>query len=82
MKDEHLENRLKKLLHQPSAVSDKTHYETTLFLAKEELRRKQKRERISYARFLSVQIKFIGWKIWSNAGTSLSGNRRHPVPLL
>ncbi len=72
MKDQHLENRLKKLLHQPSAVSDKTHYETTLFLAKEELRQKQRRERISYARFLSAQIKFIGWKIWSTQGLLLA----------
>lgn len=71
MKYEIWEKQLKHSLQQvPFVISDK-HLENTLLLARKEICLRQRRERISFMRFLSGQIVFIGWKIWMIQGISL-----------
>lgn len=70
-KEKQLEQRLKQSLHQIPSVSNNTHLYTTILLAEREARLKQRQERISFARFLAKQIRFIGRKIWIVQGVSL-----------
>lgn len=71
MKKAAFEQRLQEALHQlPTTVSER-HFADTLLLARKEACRKQYRERISFTQFLTMQIKFIGWKIWTAQGIFL-----------
>ncbi len=72
MKEQNFEKKLKRSLHQSPPMRNEKHFENTLLLARKEAYQKQKRERISFTRFLSMQIKFIGWKIWSVQGIFLA----------
>lgn len=71
MRNDNFEKKLKQSLHQAPAMVSEEHFENTLLLAGKEAYRKQKRKRISFTHFLSMQIKFIGWRIWSIQGVSL-----------
>lgn len=71
MKEQDLEKKLKQVLHQPSVTANEKHFENTILLVREEANQKQKREHISFTRFLAMQTKYIGWKIWSVQGIFL-----------
>lgn len=71
MKRKDLEQQLKKTLHQPPVTADEQHLAKTCLLAETELRRMQARERITFMPFLSMQIRYIGWKIWLMQGIFL-----------
>ena len=71
MKEQDLEKKLKRALHQPYTIANEKHFENTILLVKEEACQKKKRERISFSRFLIMQTKYIGWKIWSIQGIFL-----------
>lgn len=71
MKEQDLEKKLKRALHQPYTIANEKHFENTILLVKEEACQKKKRERISFSRFLIMQTKYIGWKIWSKQGIFL-----------
>lgn len=65
MKRADFENQLKQSLHRhPIAMAGGEALESTILLAGKEVCRKQGRKRISFSRFLLMQMKFIGWKIW------------------
>lgn len=72
MREQSFEKELKQSLHQVPDMINRNHFENTLLLARKEAYRKQSRERISFVYFLAMQIKFIGWKIWSVQGIFLS----------
>lgn len=69
--DAQLEQKLKQSLHRPSPVTNDTHRNDTILLVREEACRKQGRRRISFARYLLLQIRFMGWKIWMIQGIFL-----------
>ncbi len=71
MKNKDFCNTLRQSLHQTPIPADDGHLANTLSLAGNEISRVQGRERISYTRFLSMQIKYIGWKIWAAQGVFL-----------
>lgn len=56
---------LRRALQQDDIPRDKKHFEQTLMLAQKEACHIQKRKRITFSRFLILQIKHIGWKIWT-----------------
>lgn len=64
MNNKIFETALRQALRQDDIPADTKHYENTLMLAGKETLRIQKRERITFTRFLAAQIRFIGWKIW------------------
>lgn len=64
MKTKYLEQRLRNSLHQPPLTADERCLAITCLLIDTEIRRTQARERITFIRFLSMQIRYIGWKIW------------------
>ena len=59
MKEQDLEKKLKRALHQPYTIANEKHFENTILLVKEEACQKKKRERISFSRFLIMQTKYI-----------------------
>lgn len=69
--EKQLEQKLKQSLHQIPSVSNDAHLHTTILLAERESCQKQRQERISFARFLAKQTRFIGRKIWIVQGVSL-----------
>ena len=69
--DAQLEQKLKQSLRRPSPVTNDTHRNDTILLVREEACRKQGRRRISFARYLLLQIRFMGWKIWMIQGIFL-----------
>lgn len=71
MRKKDLVKKLNRSLHTPPVTVDEIHFSETCLLAGEEIRLRQKRERISFLSFLSMQIKFIGWKIWLAQGIFL-----------
>lgn len=71
MKEQELEKKLKQALCQPHTIANEKHLQNTILLVKEEACQKKKRERISFSRFLIMQTKYIGWKIWSVQGIFL-----------
>lgn len=71
MRNKDFRNTLRQSLHQTPIPTDDKHLAYTLSLAGNETVRMQRKERISYARFLSMQIKYIGWKIWAAQGVFL-----------
>ena len=71
MKEEVFEKELRRALQQPCTIVRENHFEETILLVKEEARRKKKRERFSFLRFLIMQGKYIGWKIWGVQGMVL-----------
>lgn len=71
MRNNNFEGKLKQSLHRPPVMVSREHFEDTLILSEKEAYRRQKRKSISFAYFLSMQIRFIGWKIWGIQGLSL-----------
>lgn len=65
MRKKELEKQLRRSLHGVSAAADRKHVEETKLLAGREVLRKSGRERISFLRFLVMQVKFIGWRVWT-----------------
>lgn len=56
MKEQDLEKKLKRALHQPYTIANEKHFENTILLVKEEACQKKKRERISFSRFLIMLL--------------------------
>lgn len=71
MKNKDFRQALSRSLHQPPATEKYAAFQNTVFLAKKEAARRQRRTHISFAGFLAMQVKFIGWKIWGIQGASL-----------
>ena len=71
MKKKDLVKKLNRSLHTPPVTVDEIHFADTCLRAGEEICLKQRRERISFPSFLSMQIKFIGRKIWLAQGIFL-----------
>lgn len=69
---ENIENRLKDAIKLSDIPISKAHLKETLSSAEQEMCRKSKRERIKFKTFLSLQIRFIGWKIWLVQGLMLT----------
>lgn len=65
MNNKNLKDALRRTLQQDDIPADKKHFEQTLMLAQKEACQIQKRKRITFSRFLMLQIKHIGWKIWT-----------------
>ncbi|MDE6603239.1 MAG: hypothetical protein K2K90_14020 [Lachnospiraceae bacterium] len=63
--------KLKQSLHQIPSVTDDSHLQATILLARREACRKQNRKRISFTCFLRKQLPWIGWKLWSMQGIFL-----------
>lgn len=61
---ENFEKKLRYALHEHPVTVREEHFESTILLSRKEADLRNKRVRISYARFWWMQIKFIGWKIW------------------
>ena len=70
MKNADFEKKLQQALHQVP-MADNGHLKHTLLLAEKEAYRRHERKRISFPRFLSLQIRFMGWKIWFMQGIFL-----------
>ncbi|MBD5550504.1 MAG: hypothetical protein HDQ96_04915 [Lachnospiraceae bacterium] len=71
MRNDNFEKKLKRSLHQLPVIESREHFGNTLMLFGKEACERQKRKRISFAYFLSMQIRFIGWKIWGIQSLSL-----------
>lgn len=65
MKKKNLEKELSRSLLSPAVTINEKHFRDTCLLAEKEACLKQKRARISFISFLFMQIRFIGFKIWS-----------------
>lgn len=72
MKSQDFEKRLKQSLQKSPIIIEEEHFKNMGLLVREEVSRKQNRKRISFICFLRIQIKFIGWKIWSMQGICLA----------
>ena len=64
MKRKDLEQTLIRTLHQPPVTVNEQHFAATCRLAGMQAHQKQARRRITFLPFLSMQIRYIGWKIW------------------
>ena len=64
MKRKDLEQTLIRTLHQPPVTVNEQHVAATCRLAGMQAHQKQARRRITFLPFLSMQIRYIGWKIW------------------
>lgn len=69
---ENIENDLKDALKSSNTQISEAHLKKTLLLTRQEMCRKSNRVRISFGTFLSLQIRFIGWKIWMVQGVMLT----------
>lgn len=65
------DQELKQALHQTPSFTNGAHLQATILMAEREVCLKQRRRRISFARFLGKQIPMIGWKLWSLQGVFL-----------
>lgn len=72
MKEQDVEKKLRRALHQPCPTGREKHFEETILLVREELVQKKKRRRFSFLRFLLMQTRYIGWKIWGIQGILLA----------
>lgn len=81
MNNNPLKTSLREALHQTELPADRKHFESTLFLAKRQAQHIQRRKRISFARFLAAQIRFIGWKLWVMQGLLLAAVHALLFPL-
>lgn len=70
MKSRNFEEKLSLSLHR-SADTNEKHPTDILLLVQNELYRKKIRKRISFPQFLFMQIRFMGWKIWTVQGIIL-----------
>lgn len=64
MTNRELEAQLKTALHKAAFPVRPAHFQETLSLVSDELRKHPARKRLSYWEFLGTQVRFIGWKIW------------------
>ena len=71
MRKKDLEKKLSRSLHELPTAINSEHLAGTCLLAGEQACRKKRRARISFSSFLSMQIRFIGWKIWLAQGIFL-----------
>lgn len=71
MTQQKLKRQLKASLHDIEKPVRQEHLELTKSLLAKERYQHDKRERLSFTRFLSMQIRFIGWKIWAMQGAML-----------
>lgn len=71
MRKKDLEKNLRRSLHEPKAAINQEHLADTCLLAGEQASRRKRRVRISFLSFLTMQIRFIGWKIWLAQGVFL-----------
>ena len=60
-----MEERLREMMNQIAVPDEENGLSRTIALAREEERRQRRRERISFARFIWMQGKYVGWKIWA-----------------
>lgn len=72
IKDGSIKMLLKKSLQTDNITIDTTHLQYTLSLLRQEQISKSNHERIKLSAFLTLQIKFIGWKIWLLQGLVLA----------
>lgn len=71
MTSKKLKNRLTQFYIAPESSVGEAAFRKTLALAQEEVRQKQRRQRISFPRFLALQIRFLGWRVWAVQGSLL-----------
>lgn len=71
MRKKELKKNLRRSLQSPCVTVNQKHFADTCLLAGRQARLKQRRERISFLSFLSMQIRFIGWKVWLAQGIFL-----------
>lgn len=72
IKNESIKALLKKSLQPDNITISKMHLQYTLSLLRQEQISKSNHERIKLSAFLTLQIKFIGWKIWLLQGLVLA----------
>lgn len=72
IKNRNIKVLLKKSLQSDNLTINKTHLQYTLSLLRQEQVSKDRHERIKLSAFLTLQIKFIGWKIWLMQGLVLA----------
>lgn len=72
MNSNQLKASLREALRRSDLPADRKHFEGTLLLARKQAQQMHRRRRISFARFLAAQIRFIGWKIWTMQGLFLA----------
>lgn len=66
-----LEARLRQHFHEPNAAACSSSMSAAVLLARKEVYERSRRKRISFPQFLSMQIRFIGWKVWAVQGAFL-----------
>ena len=71
MKRKDLEQTLSSILHQPALTVNERRLADTCLLAEAKIHQKKARKRITFMPFLSMQIRYIGWKIWLAQGIFL-----------
>lgn len=72
MKNKDFRHTLSRSLHQTPVRANGAAFQNAVLLAKKEAAKRCGRTRLSFANFLAMQIRFIGWKVWMIQGASLA----------
>ena len=73
MTNKDLKARLRQCYHEADDAVRPASVSAVVLLAGKQANRCLRQRRISFARFLFLQIRFLGWKIWAVQGALLLG---------
>lgn len=68
MTNRDLEARLRQHFHEADTEASPPSMPTAVLLARREARGRSRRKHLSFPQFLSMQIRFVGWKVWAVQG--------------
>ncbi len=71
MTNKDLETRLRQYCHEADKAVRPSAVAAAVLLARQQANERSRQRRISFSRFLLMQIRFLGWKIWAVQGTLL-----------
>lgn len=73
MTNKDLETRLRQCCHEADKAVRPSAMAAAVLLARQQANERSRQRRISFPRFLFLQIRFLGWKIWAVQGALLLG---------
>lgn len=71
MKNRDVKTQLRQYYQQADMTAPEAAVSAAALLARQETRKRKNRQRITFMQFLRMQVRFVGWKVWTIQGAAL-----------